>query len=426
MPQRKGFDPTRRRRRRDRGGTVFRRRSDGRWGAQVSRGGRERREIWREYVPPGAGSGQKAGERLLRQMQDALQAGLWRTFDVPADTTLVGPFLHDWNHNHRPRKVQEERLSKVERTIDLHIVPTLVTLDGGARVALGDMTVSSVGSHHVVELLEALALKTTKRGGEQVPVTSVKQVVYDTLRMAWDYAVISRRATTNVVAPVRRPQTESTKPELWSDDEMLAFLESPLVTADRYHASYWLAAYPGIRESEILGLQWKHVDLDGSAVQVVQQLARRKGAYVLKRKLKADPDGEWRIVWPEAVDSLRRHRDMRITEVGAAGVEWSEDQLVFVTERGQPVNASAWYKHFHLLAGKIGVPLVKPHSLRHKASTADNRAGVDPNTRMLQRGRTSMETERAVYIHPDLADQRRGAAEARRVMFEQRAARAKV
>jgi integrase len=280
--------------------------------------------------------------------------------------------------------------------------------------------VSQVGAHHVHELMESIRSKTTKLEGKQIGIGSARIHVYDTLRMAWDHAVITRRAAANVVNPVPRPKVKHAKPKLWTDDQLLEFLTAPLVAEDRYHAGYWLGAYPGLRESEVLGLQWKHIDLAGSAVQVVQQLARRDGEYILKPKLKAEADGEWRVIWPEAVEALRVHRARRMAEVAAAGIEWSEDQMVFLTERGMPIDTSSWWAHFQLLAGKLGLPLVKFHSLRHKAATTDNRAAVDPSVRMLQRGRVSMESERAVYIHPDLLDQRAGADASHRVFFERR------
>lgn len=151
---------------------------------------------------------------------------------------------------------------------------------------------------------------------------------------------------------------------------------------------------------------------------MVQQLARRDGLYILKPKLKVDADGEWRVIWPEAVEALRVHKARRMAEVAVAGIEWSEDQMVFLTERGMPVDTASWWSHFQLLTRKLGLPRVKPHSFRHKAATTDNRAGVDPNTRMLQRGRVSMESERAVYIHPELRDQHRAAEASHRVFFE--------
>jgi integrase len=109
-----------------------------------------------------------------------------------------------------------------------------------------------------------------------------------------------------------------------------------------------------------------------------------------------------------------------MAEVAAAGIEWTDDQMVLLTEKGIPVDTGSWWKHFQLLARKLGLPRVKPHSFRHIASTTDNRAGVDPNTRMLQRGRASMESERSVYIHPDLRDQHLAADASHRVFFERR------
>ena len=417
MAKRRAFDRSRPRKRRERSGTVLCRRSDGRWGAQLSRGSRDTREVWREYLPLGTGSNREAADTLLTRMQDARDAGLWRTFDPPPDTNLAGPFLHDWNEHHRERAADPNRVTKTARAIELHIAPTLVTRDDGSRAPFGTLAVSEVGAHHVHELMESLRSKTTRVGGKQIGIGSARLHVYDTLRAAWDYAVISRRATTNVVNPVPRPQVKHAKPKLWTDEQLIDFLTAPIVTEDRYHAGYWLGAYPGLRLSETLGLQWKHIDLDGCAVQVVQQLARRDGQYVLKPKLKVDADGEWRVIWPEAVEALRIHKARRMAEVAAAGVEWSEDQMVFLTEKGVPVDTGSWWKHFQLLARKLGLPRVKPHSFRHKASTTDNRAGVDPNTRMLQRGRVSLESERAVYIHPDLLDQHKAAEASHRVFF---------
>jgi integrase len=173
-------------------------------------------------------------------------------------------------------------VQKTARAIELHIAPTLVTLDTKERVPFGELPVAQVGAHHVYELMAVLRSKTTRVEGKQIAIGSARIHVYDTLRMAWDYAVITRQAAANVVDPVPRPRVEHAKPRLWTDDQLIRFLTDPLVAGDRYHAGYWLGAYPGLRLSEVLGLQWKHVDLAGSAVQVVQQLARVDRAYVLK------------------------------------------------------------------------------------------------------------------------------------------------
>jgi hypothetical protein len=95
-----------------------------------------------------------------------------------------------------------------------------------------------------------------------------------------------------------------------------------------------------------------------------------------------------------------------MAEVAAAGVEWTEDQMVFLTAKCNPVDTASWWKHFRLLAAKLGLAMVKPH------------------VRMLQRGRASMEAERAVYIHPDLRDQHVAAEASHRVFFDHRERRA--
>src|SRR4051794_24380518 len=224
MPNRRAFDRSRRRQRRERGGSVLCRRSDGRWGAQLSRGTREAREVWRAYLPLGSGGTKQAAMDLLSRMQDARDIGLLRTFVPPRDTNLVAPVLPDWNEQHRERDVDTDRVAKTTRAIELHIAGTLVTLDDGSRVAFGTMSVSEVGTHHVFELMETIRSKTTKVGGKQIGIGSARLHIYGTLRMAWDYAVRTRKAGANVVKSVTRPKVAHAKPKLWNDHQLLDFL----------------------------------------------------------------------------------------------------------------------------------------------------------------------------------------------------------
>jgi len=69
----------------------------------------------------------------------------------------------------------------------------------------------------------------------------------------------------------------------------------------------------------VLDISDSHVDLDRSAVQVVQRLAHEDGSYSLTPRLKVDAEGEWRVIWPEAVEALRALKTGQMAELAAAG-----------------------------------------------------------------------------------------------------------
>src|SRR5207248_2094184 len=62
-----------------------------------------------------------------------------------------------------------------------------------------------------------------------------------------------------------------------------------LLSAARGHVAYPLAAVAlgtGIRQGELLGLGWEHVDLDGATLSVRRQLTRTKASGFALRKVK--------------------------------------------------------------------------------------------------------------------------------------------
>lgn len=120
----------------------------------------------------------------------------------------------------------------------------------------------------------------------------------------------------------------------WTAAELATFLTG--MPGHRHHRTYWLAAYTGLRRSELLGLQWRDVDLDDDTVNL---LAR------------------WRSV----------HTDRFGDDPGRG---------LIVRDDGELVNPQTISQSFERAVARTDLPKISLHGLRHTHPTLLLKAGV--------------------------------------------------
>jgi integrase len=129
-----------------------------------------------------------------------------------------------------------------------------------------------------------------------------------------------------------RPQPVDSEPaHEWSDEEVVALVTASEELAakpeSRYDYSTLIktAVYTGLRQSELLGLQWRCVDLDDAVLVVEQQWARSREVTAPKTKA-----GTRRVpLAPHVVAMLRRHK--------LASKFSTETDYVFASKTGRPL-----------------------------------------------------------------------------------------
>ena len=116
-------------------------------------------------------------------------------------------------------------------------------------------------------------------------------------------------------------------------------------------ALYFVAIFTGLRQGEILGLQWADLDLDARTLSVRRTLHELKNGTVECGDPKT-PMSRRRVDLAEpAVAALRRHREEMMAE-GHRAVKW-----VFCDTQGQPLRKSNFIRRsFHPLRKASGVP----------------------------------------------------------------------
>ncbi|MDP8988467.1 MAG: site-specific integrase, partial [Acidobacteriota bacterium] len=166
----------------------------------------------------------------------------------------------------------------------------------------------------------------------------------------------------------------------------------------RLEALFTVTVALGLRQGEILGLGWEHVDLVAGMLQVRRSLQRIDGKLVLV-ETKSEEGARPLILPAVAVAALQRHRKLQVEEKAAAGDEWQESGLVFTSTIGTPLDARSVIRRHHAILKAAGIPRLRFHDLRHSAATLLLAQGVSPKYISQMLGHTQVAFTMQTYAH---------------------------
>jgi integrase len=177
---------------------------------------------------------------------------------------------------------------------------------------------------------------------------------------------------------------------VWDAGQCGQFLDS--IGQLRLYALYHLAAYWGLRRSELVGLAWSDVDLATRRVHVRQ-------AQVSDALDSTKSEDSERIILIDqgTADVLRAWRAAQLAERLAWGSAWNDTGRVFTREDGTPVRPGWVSERFGTLAGKVGLPPVTFHGLRHGTATMLLAAGQPPKVISEVLGHSTVSFTMTVY-----------------------------
>jgi integrase len=179
--------------------------------------------------------------------------------------------------------------------------------------------------------------------------------------LLWTEPRVERwRETAEIPAPVM----------VWTAAQCGAFLDSleasenPQRLAERLYALFHLAAYSGMRRSELAGLGWADVDLDRARVHVRQ--AQVDDAL---DSTKSEESERQMTTDVGTVSVLREWRKVQLAERLAWGPAWTDSGRVFTREDGTALRPAWISQRFGAVIAREQLPPVRFHDLRHGAAS---------------------------------------------------------
>lgn len=260
------------------------------------------------------------------------------------------------------------------------------TIDG-YRVAVYHHLIPGLGAHRLEKLepehLERLYAKMQGAGSS----AGTAHQVHRTVRVALNEAVRRKAITENPVTIAKAPVLDETEVEPYSVEEVQRLL---LEASKVRNTARWVIALAlGLRQGEVLGLQWEDVDFEAGVLRVQRGRLRprykhgcgdrcgRKPGYCPKKintrretKSTKSKAGKRPIGAPEELMKLLlQHRETQARERLRARDLWVEKGYVFTSEVGEPLNPNTDYHRWKDLLKAAAVRDGRLHDARHTAAT---------------------------------------------------------
>lgn len=356
-------------------GTIFRR-GDGRWVGAVyaaTNHGRQKRV----FV-----TGKTRAE--VRQKLTALQGELDRGVRVSEENWTVATYLSRWLADVVKPSKAPKTYQGYELVVRRHIVPTL------GRKRLRSLAVADV--RNLMVQLEADGM--AARGVQQV---------HAVLRNALQAAMRDELIVRNVakLVQVKTPRYEVGRG--LSVEQARTLLKR--THEDRLHALYVLAIYLGLRRGEVLGLRWSNLELTDGVLEVTHTL-QRVGGELRFQPPKTRTSRRTLPLPAPCIEALKAHRAAQAKERLEAGEKWQDNDMVFATRIGTPIEPDNLSRSWYVVRTVLGEPPPRFHDMRHTCVSLLLAEGAPPHVVQQIVGHSAIDVTMNIYAHASLEEKR--------------------
>ena len=337
--------------------------NDGGWNGRVTVGVRDNGRPDRRHVRGKTRS--EVAEKVRALERDRDQG----TVRKAAERWTVGQWLTYWVENiAAPPHVAENTHLGYRVDVNRHLIP-----------GLGAHRLERLTPDHVERLYVRLQRHGLSPGGVHH--------VHRTLRAALNEAVRRSHLRRNLVLLAKAPRLDADDVEPYDVPEIQRLLEA---AAKRRNGARWaLALALGLRQGEALGLTWDDVDLVKGTIRVRRSRLRpryahgcggtcgktpglcpqRQSTRAATGGVKSKAGRRTIGLPPQLVALLRAHRAEQERERELTRELWHDEDWVFATPAGQPINPRTDYTEWKRLLKDAGLRESRLHDARHTAAT---------------------------------------------------------
>ena len=176
-----------------------------------------------------------------------------------------------------------------------------------------------------------------------------------------------------------------------------------------------LAAYYGLRRSEVLGIKWSNIDFENGTIRIAHKVVEQKvdGKYqtVGHDKMKTESSNRMLPLMKKVALALRRlklHQDEQRRLCGNSYVH-EYDDYVCVNEIGQLLRPNYVTAKFSELLKENGLKHIRYHDLRHSCASLLLANGVPMKEIQEWLGHSNYRTTADVYSHLDFSSKEHSA-----------------
>lgn len=231
-------------------------------------------------------------------------------------------------------------------------------------------------------------------------------VLHRALKNAVKKDIIDR----NPADRVDKPRKNRYQASHYTQEEMLRLFS--VIEGDPLEPAIRIAAYYGLRRSEVLGLKWDAINFKDKTISIRHKVVEltEGGKSVLQGEdvLKTKSSVRTLPLLPVIEDLLRREKQRQETYRGLFRGAYCTDYLdyVCVDQMGKLLRPNYVTEHFAWIIQKYGLRKIRFHDLRHTAASLLLANGVPMKQIQIWLGHSTFSTTADIYAHLDVSAQR--------------------
>jgi len=349
--------------RRGKGEGNVQKRPDGSWQGQLSAGKNADGSRRRIFVNA------PTKHECLDELSKARGAFRQGTLVSPDAVTVEG-FLVRWIKS--LAKAAGSTIDSYQRNINKWIVPIV-----------GQIKLQKLDAMHVQDVIDAIKKADNSDRLAQYNRTILRKALKDAVR----WGLVQRNVTDLVDAPSGEP------PEIVTWDEVQTNKAIKECYNERLGAITAIGLLCGLRQGEILALQWPDIDLKKKRITVRRTQSTQGGQVILKKpKTKS---GSRTVDFSETLAArLHEHRAAMLRE------GWLNQPFVFVDTEGKMLGRFGDARsHFLRIIRATKNPMIGFHCTRHTHATLLLKADVNPKIVQERLGHSTVTITLELYSH---------------------------
>jgi len=221
--------------------------------------------------------------------------------------------------------------------------------------------------------------------------------IHKVLSRALTIAVIRGYIEHNPAKFVSKPQIIRKEMKTFSSEEVRILFRE--ISGSRLEALYYLAVTTGLRQAEILGLQWPDLEKEKGTLRVQRQLQRVHGKGLIFTEPKSASSRRLIVLGSTTLKRLKEHKDRQEVERHGYEEKWQTLDLMFTKPNGSPIGPRCIIRDFKSNIHNSGLPDIRFHDLRHTAATLMFQCEVNPKVVQEMLGHSSITITLDTYSH---------------------------
>ena len=291
-----------------------------------------------------------------------------------------GEWIDLWYQNYCKQTIRETTRTSYENRIYQHIIPAL------GEIKLDKLTQNDLQNFYT-HLKTTGRLQYTEQQGNGLSDRMVRGC-HASCRMALEKAVKEGLITMNPAIGCKLPPKKAREMQILTHDEMQRFLIQ--AKHDGYYEIFLLDLSTGLRRGELMGLQWKDLNMTTGELRIERQVSRVNGE--LKTFPPKTKSSIRTIVLPPSVLKM-----LKAYQPSTNGSKWIFPSPVKTED--SPRDPHTVYSKMQLVLQRAECKRIRFHDLRHTFATMALEHGMDIKTLSAMIGHISAETTLNIYSH---------------------------